>query len=120
VKVRPCAFAGANSIFAGDKLLTTPNPDVNDDMEMFEMLGLTPQNHLQKFLSLLQLKLRALNLPLLRKPKWSRPDIQLTGILKPQLKKSNFHTYKKLIRLTRLNGFLCNDISKPNKSPFRN
>jgi biotin synthase len=55
VKVRPCAFAGANSIFAGDKLLTTPNPDVNDDMEMFEMLGLTPQNHLQKFLSLLQL-----------------------------------------------------------------
>jgi biotin synthase len=32
---------GANSIFAGDKLLTTPNPDVNDDMEMFEMLGLT-------------------------------------------------------------------------------
>jgi biotin synthase len=27
------------------------NPDVNDDMEMFEMLGLTPQNHLQKFLS---------------------------------------------------------------------
>jgi hypothetical protein len=63
VKVRPCAFCGANSIFAGDKLLTTPNPDVNDDMEMFEMLGLTPQNHLQKFLSLLQLKLRALNLP---------------------------------------------------------
>jgi biotin synthase len=49
VKVRPCAFCGANSIFAGDKLLTTPNPDVNDDMEMFEMLGLTPQNHLQKF-----------------------------------------------------------------------
>jgi biotin synthase len=42
-------FLGANSIFAGDKLLTTPNPDVNDDMEMFEMLGLTPQNHLQKF-----------------------------------------------------------------------
>jgi biotin synthase len=59
-------FCGANSIFAGDKLLTTPNPDVNDDMEMFEMLGLTPQNHLQKFLSLLQLKL-ALNLPLLEK-----------------------------------------------------
>jgi biotin synthase len=55
--------------FAGDKLLTTPNPDVNDDMEMFEMLGLTPQNHLQKFLSLLQLKLRALNLPLLEKTK---------------------------------------------------
>jgi biotin synthase-like enzyme len=51
-------FCGANSIL---------QPDVNDDMEMFEMLGLTPQNHLQKFLNLLQLKLRALNLPLLEK-----------------------------------------------------
>ncbi len=38
-----CFFAGANSIFAGDKLLTTPNPDVNEDMEMFKMLGLNPQ-----------------------------------------------------------------------------
>lgn len=38
-----CFFAGANSIFAGDKLLTTPNPDVAEDMEMFKLLGLTPQ-----------------------------------------------------------------------------
>lgn len=38
-----CFFAGANSIFAGDKLLTTPNPDVNEDMEMFKLLGLKPQ-----------------------------------------------------------------------------
>lgn len=38
-----CFFAGANSIFAGDKLLTTPNPDVNEDMEMFRTLGLNPQ-----------------------------------------------------------------------------
>ena len=38
-----CFFAGANSIFAGDKLLTTPNPDVNEDMEMFKLLGLQPQ-----------------------------------------------------------------------------
>lgn len=38
-----CFFAGANSIFAGDKLLTTPNPDVNEDMEMFKTLGLNPQ-----------------------------------------------------------------------------
>jgi biotin synthase len=37
-----CFFAGANSIFAGDKLLTTPNPDVNQDMEMFALLGLQP------------------------------------------------------------------------------
>ncbi|MEO8793976.1 MAG: biotin synthase BioB [Daejeonella sp.] len=35
-----CFMAGANSIFAGDKLLTTPNPSFNEDMEMFELLGL--------------------------------------------------------------------------------
>lgn len=34
-----CFFAGANSIFAGNKLLTTPNPDVNQDMELFAKLG---------------------------------------------------------------------------------
>jgi biotin synthase len=36
-----CFMAGANSIFAGDKLLTTPNPEYNSDMDMFRMLGLT-------------------------------------------------------------------------------
>lgn len=35
-----CFMAGANSIFAGDKLLTTPNPAFVDDMAMFELLGL--------------------------------------------------------------------------------
>lgn len=38
-----CFLAGANSIFAGDKLLTTPNPDFNEDMEMFRIFGLTPR-----------------------------------------------------------------------------
>lgn len=38
-----CFLAGANSIFAGDKLLTTPNPEFNEDMEMFRILGLTPK-----------------------------------------------------------------------------
>ena len=36
-----CFLAGANSIFAGDKLLTTPNPSFDEDMQMFELLGLT-------------------------------------------------------------------------------
>lgn len=36
-------LAGANSIFAGDKLLTTPNPDVDTDKAMFTELGLTPR-----------------------------------------------------------------------------
>ena len=34
-------MAGANSIFDGDKLLTTPNNERNEDLEMFETLGLT-------------------------------------------------------------------------------
>lgn len=38
-----CFLAGANSIFAGDKLLTTPNPEFNQDMEMFNILGLKPK-----------------------------------------------------------------------------
>ena len=38
-----CFMAGANSIFAGDKLLTTPNPAFNEDMEMFNLLGLKPR-----------------------------------------------------------------------------
>jgi len=37
-----CFLAGANSIFAGDKLLTTPNPGVDRDGELFERLGLRP------------------------------------------------------------------------------
>lgn len=38
-----CFMAGANSIFAGEKLLTTPNPDIDVDMRMFKMLGLKPR-----------------------------------------------------------------------------
>ncbi|MFN4123545.1 MAG: biotin synthase BioB [Flavobacteriales bacterium] len=37
-----CFLAGANSIFAGDKLLTTPNPDFNEDKYLFDLLGLKP------------------------------------------------------------------------------
>ena len=35
-----CFFAGANSIFYGDKLLTAKNPDVDDDIELLRELGL--------------------------------------------------------------------------------
>ncbi|GAC1367716.1 MAG: biotin synthase BioB [Hymenobacter sp.] len=38
-----CFLAGANSIFSGEKLLTTPNPDFNADQEMFALLGLKPR-----------------------------------------------------------------------------
>jgi biotin synthase len=36
-----CFLAGANSIFYGDKLLTTGNPEVGADRELFARLGLT-------------------------------------------------------------------------------
>jgi biotin synthase len=38
-----CFMAGANSIFTGEKLLTTPNPDFDDDKRMFQLLGLKPR-----------------------------------------------------------------------------
>jgi len=38
-----CFLAGANSIFTGEKLLTTPNPDFDQDRAMFQLLGLKPR-----------------------------------------------------------------------------
>jgi biotin synthase len=38
-----CFMAGANSIFTGEKLLTTPNPSFDEDKAMFDLLGLTPR-----------------------------------------------------------------------------
>lgn len=38
-----CFLAGANSIFAGDELLTTPNPEVDQDKQMFMQLNLRPR-----------------------------------------------------------------------------
>ena len=37
-----CFLAGANSIFYGDKLLTTPNPETDTDKALFEKLGIYP------------------------------------------------------------------------------
>ena len=35
-------LAGANSIFYGEKLLTTDNPDTDHDQRLFNRLGITP------------------------------------------------------------------------------
>jgi biotin synthase len=43
-----CFMAGANSIFAGEKLLTTPNPEYSEDMEMFKTLGLRSREAFKK------------------------------------------------------------------------
>jgi len=38
-----CFMAGANSIFYGECLLTTPNPEAHKDMQLFKRLGLRPE-----------------------------------------------------------------------------
>ena len=40
-----CFMAGANSIFVGDKLLTTPNPSRDEDELLLQELDLRPANH---------------------------------------------------------------------------
>ncbi|EGV42323.1 biotin synthase BioB [Bizionia argentinensis JUB59] len=83
-----CFFAGANSIFAGDKLLTTPNPDVNEDMKMFEELGLIPQQPFEKHAQRKTVEEEdAQYYALGEKPKWSRPMHQIQRNLDTQNKK---------------------------------
>ena len=45
-----CFLAGANSIFYGDRLLTTPNPESDADLRLFAKLGIQPLA-LEKLLS---------------------------------------------------------------------
>jgi biotin synthase len=40
-----CFMAGANSIFVGEKLLTTPNPSRDEDETLLEELDLRPTHH---------------------------------------------------------------------------
>ncbi|MCJ7465279.1 MAG: biotin synthase BioB [Maribacter sp.] len=69
-----CFFAGANSIFSGDKLLTTPNPDVGEDMQMFKFLGLQPQEPFLKGSQPKTVEAKDSQLkPLGERPKWTRP-----------------------------------------------
>ncbi|HVK49403.1 MAG TPA: biotin synthase BioB [Pseudobacter sp.] len=49
-----CFMAGANSIFAGEKLLTTPNPTFDEDMAMFDLLGLKPREAFKEEKELVQ------------------------------------------------------------------
>ncbi|WP_332404549.1 biotin synthase BioB [Vibrio metschnikovii] len=43
-----CFMAGANSIFYGCKLLTTPNPAEDSDLQLFNKLGINRQQAIQK------------------------------------------------------------------------
>lgn len=70
-----CFFAGANSIFAGDKLLTTPNPDINEDMKLFNSLGLKPQKPFIKIMQPQTIEASdSKHASLGEKPKWTRPS----------------------------------------------
>jgi len=82
-----CFFAGANSIFAGDKLLTTPNPDVNEDMKMFDLLGLKPQKPFKKAaqrptVEAVDSQYESLG----EKPKWTRPNHTIEKNLEVSMK----------------------------------
>lgn len=84
-----CFFAGANSIFAGDKLLTTPNPDVNEDMKMFETLGMVPQKPFTKVSQPQTVEAEdSQYMPLGEKPRWSRPGHKIERNLEASGKKT--------------------------------
>jgi len=40
-----CFLAGANSIFMGERLLTTPNPEADADRQLFDKLGMRLMTH---------------------------------------------------------------------------
>ena len=70
-----CFFAGANSIFAGDKLLTTPNPDVNEDKKLFEQLGIVPQAPFEKHEKREVIEKEDSRFAALgENPRWTRPE----------------------------------------------
>ncbi len=82
-----CFFAGANSIFAGDKLLTTPNPDVNEDMKMFDLLGLKPQKPFTKVVQPQTIEAEDSQFKSLgEKPKWTRPGHTIEKNLEASIK----------------------------------
>jgi biotin synthase len=68
-----CFLAGAGSIFAGDKLLTTPNPDVNEDMDLFKILGLKPMKPYAKGAKPTPVNPDEMTPSEAEKVKWSRP-----------------------------------------------
>lgn len=82
-----CFFAGANSIFAGDKLLTTPNPNVDEDMKLFKMLGLQPQKPFIKLQQPVTVEASDSQFSDLgEKPKWSRPGHTIEKNLQASIK----------------------------------
>lgn len=96
-----CFFAGANSIFAGDRLLTTPNPDVHEDMKMFELLGLNPQKPFIKKMQPPTVEAKDSRFKSLgEKPKWSRPEHKIDRNEKAREKGREKRKIEKVIHST--------------------
>lgn len=72
-----CFMAGANSIFAGDKLLTTPNPDIDQDMAMFKTLGLIPKGPFVDKAQPVGKPREDMTPPAGEKPRWTRPEHEI-------------------------------------------
>ena len=69
-----CFMAGAASIFAGDKLLTTPNPDINEDKKLFDTLGLIPTKPYKKGDRPIPKEKEEMTAPTEKRGEWSRPS----------------------------------------------
>lgn len=67
-----CFMAGASSIFAGDKLLTTPNPDIYEDLDLFDKIGLSVQQPYEKHAKPERVDGKTYGEE--EKVKWSRPE----------------------------------------------
>jgi biotin synthase len=82
-----CFLAGANSIFSGDKLLTTPNNDNNEDIKMFKALGLRNQEPFAKAAQRKSIEAEDSQFAALgEKPKWSRPGHTIERNLEASVK----------------------------------
>ena len=85
-----CFLAGAGSIFAGNKLLTTPNPDQFEDLEMFNELGIRPTAPFTKGRQP-QAQPDPGVVPAPERKKWSRPGHKI----------ANNETYQELAKANR-------------------
>ncbi len=63
-----CFFAGANSIFYGEKLLTTGNPEADRDRALFERLGIQPLHEEKHKMEAGELEMKACRCGALEQP----------------------------------------------------
>lgn len=82
-----CYLVGAGSIFAGEQLLTTDNPDKNKDMALLNILGISPVKPFKKN-DQPKVKPEAESAEALgEKPRWTRPKHSIERNLEKSLKK---------------------------------